>query len=148
MNALSLLDSLFDTDMDYGFGCMPELARPNYEIPAVDVTASKDAYTLTMELPGKQIDDVDITIKENRLTISSVKKEAAKQENKAESKAEEGPKFLLRERRSGYDFNRSFTLPRDVDAENVSASLANGILTVSIARTEAAQPRKIQINIA
>lgn len=152
MNELSFLDSLFDNfDGVYGGNY-----RGSY-VPKVDVMETKDAYTLDMELPGRNEGDVDIQLDRNVLTISSKKTE--KIEKKAEKcdehddgkdekceKADE-PKWLIRERKV-CDFSRSFSLPEDANGEEISAAFKNGILTVVIPRKAVNVPKRIEIKVA
>ena len=146
MNALSLFNDWLSKDFygSEGF-CGTSAALPN-----VDVTENKDSYVLDMDLPGRTENDVSLELNEGVLTISSVKTETKAIEDKSdkEEKAEaEKPQFLLRERRRS-DFRRSFTLPKDIDAEAVTAGFKNGVLTVKIPRKAEAAPRKIQISVA
>ena len=129
MNGLSLLDTFFGTDCT------------NY-MPRVDVIEMKDSYLMNMDLPGRSEAEVEISLKDDILTIASV--ENAKSE-KNEEKAQE--KFLLRERNNG-SFKRSFTLPKDVDPASVSAAFKNGILSIKMGRKAEAQERRIQIQVA
>ena len=149
MNALSLFNDWLNNDC-YGLsGSCGSYAQ----IPNVDVTENKDSYILDMDLPGRTENDVNLELNEGVLTIaSSSEKTETKQiednGNKSEEEnAAEKPQFLLRERRRA-SFRRSFTLPKDIDAEGVSAGFKNGVLTVKIPRKPESAPRKIQINIA
>lgn len=109
-------------------------------MPRADVIEKKDAYVIDMELPGFAEDDIAIDLKDRVLSIASVKK--AKDEKKPDENT-----WLLKERRC-MSFSRSFTLPEDIDAENVSANLKNGVLTISIPRKAAAQARRITLQSA
>lgn len=157
MNELSFLDSLFDNfDGVYGGNY-----RGSY-VPKVDVKETKYAYTLDMELPGRNEGDVDIQLDRNVLTISS--KNTEKIEKKAEKcdehntdknskngkdekceKADE-PKWLIRERKV-CGFSRSFSLPNDANGEEISAAFKNGVLTVVIPRKAVNVPKRIQIKV-
>ena len=155
MNELSLLDSLFDNfDGVYGGNY-----RGSY-VPKVDVMETKDAYTLDMELPGRNENDVDIQLDRNVLTISSKKSEkiekkaekcdehnACKNDKNEEAKKADEPKWLLRERKV-CGFSRSFSLPNDANGEEISASFKNGILTVVIPRKAVNVPKRIEIKVA
>lgn len=152
MNELSLLDSLFDNfDGVYGGNY-----RGSY-VPKVDVMETKDAYTLDMDLPGRNEGDVDIQLDRNVLTISSknAEKIAEKTEKKARKcdehdekceKADEA-KWLIRERKV-CDFSRSFSLPSDANGEEISAEFKNGVLTVVIPRKPVNVPKRIEIKVA
>jgi len=148
MNALSLFNDWLNNDF-YGTDGLCS----NSNVPDVDVTESKDAYTLDMDLPGRTENDVSLELNEGVLTISSEKAETKTIEDKSEKhekheeKGTEKPQYLLRERRRT-SFRRSFTLPKDIDAEGVTAGFKNGVLTVRIPRKAEVAPRKIQINIA
>lgn len=138
MNELSILDRLF------GDGCMnfATMGNGNYRMPEVDVMQSKDSYTFIMDLPGLSEKDIDLSIKENELTIASVKKAEDKKEKKADEDA-----WLLRERKS-LSFKRTFSLPRDLDQESASAKFENGVLTITFAKKAAAEIKKITISAA
>ena len=137
MNELSLLDSLFGND---GFSF--QAARSAYMAPKVDVLQKKDSYILSMDLPGKTEDDVEITLKNDVLTI-------ANSEKKAEEKPEENNEneiWLIRERTApSLKFRRTFTLPKDIDPAKVTANFKNGVLSIEIGRKEEAQEQKIKI---
>ena len=150
MNELALFNNLFD-------GFEDDYMLPSFNIkkvfqgPKVDVKEGKDAYTLEMDLPGKTEKDVDIELNHNVLTISSEMKSAKeeKKEEKAEKQEEkkDETKWLIRER-SFSKFTRSFTLPEDVDGENLSANVKNGVLTVTMPRRTPITPKKIAITCA
>ena len=147
MNALSLFNDWLNNDF-YGTNGLSCSAA----VPDVDVTESKESYVLDMDLPGRSEKDVNLEINEGVLTISSGKEEAKAIEDKSDKKGKEEAKdsevqYLLRERRRP-QFRRSFTLPKDIDAEKVTAGFKNGVLTVTIPRKPEVSPRKIQISIA
>ncbi len=140
MNELALFHNLFDDFGDDGF-LMPSFnVKKVFQSPKVDVKEDEKAYTLEMDLPGKTEKDVNVELNRNVLTISSVKEE--KKEDKSDKKDKD--KWLVRERVYS-QFSRSFTLPEDVDAENLSASVKNGVLTVSMPRKAVATPKRIAI---
>lgn len=104
-------------------------------VPAVDVQETEKAFVFTAELPGLGKDDVEITLEENLLTLTGERELNEK---------EEGDTYHRIERAYG-KFSRSFSLPSQVDSSQVEASFDNGLLTVSVPKSEEAQPRKIQI---
>ena len=143
MNELALFNDLFDGFGDDGF-LMPSFNyKKAFISPKVDVKEDKDAYIMEMDLPGMSDKDVDIELDRNVLTISS-KKEDKKDEKKEEK---DGAKWLIHER-SAMQFTRSFTLPEDVDSENLSAHVKDGILTVTMPRKALASPKRIAITAA
>ncbi|MBI2071488.1 MAG: Hsp20/alpha crystallin family protein [Gemmatimonadetes bacterium] len=106
--------------------------------PAVDVRETNDEIHVTTELPGLAPEDVHVTVENGVLTIGGEKKQEL-QEGK-----EEGSYHLF-ERRYGR-FERSFTLPRSVNAEQVKARFQDGVLTIVLPKAEEAKPRKVQID--
>lgn len=146
MNALSLFNDWLNSDY-YGFGRTQNCVFT----PAVDVTENKDSYVFDVDLPGRSEKDVNLELNDHVLTISSVKEaEKETEENTKESdeeNANEEETYLIRERRHP-DFKRTFSLPKDIDEENVSAGFKNGVLSIRIARRPEVQPKRIQINIA
>ena len=135
MNELALFNSLFDD----GFG-FPELRKTHFGMPKVDVKQKGDTYVLEMDLPGRTEKDVDLNLKDNVLTISSV------QEEKKESKKE--GEWLVHERTSS-SFSRSFTLPDDIEGAKITASFKNGVLTITMPRNKAlTESKKIAITAA
>ena len=112
-----------------------------YEImtPRVDVKEEDNSYVLEMELPGCCEKDVNIELEHGNLTISSKIEEV---EDKEEKKHK--AKWILKERRTS-SFTRRFTLPSDVDGENITANFKNGILTVMMQKKAIPAPKKISI---
>ena len=142
MNELSLFNSLFD-DGDLGF--FPAIAKNcSFGVPQVDVKETKDAYTLEMDLPGRTEKDVDVDLKDNVLTIASHTEETKEEKSKDKKDAEQ---WLIHERRTS-SFCRRFSLPKDIDAEAVSANFKNGVLSVNIPRKALSAPKKIAISVA
>ena len=92
-----------------------------------------------MDLPGKTQEDIDLSVKENVLTIASA--------NETEETKEE-VQFLLRERTFSSDFKRTFTLASDCDATKISAVFKNGVLEVTIPFKAQAAAQKIHIQAA
>lgn len=142
MNELSLFNRLFNND-DFGL-CYPTYEGRAYT-PSVDVKQTKDSYVLDMDLPGKTENDVDLSLKDDVLTISSHEEEV--KDAKTGEKEQENGEWLIRERRS-YNFTRRFTLPQDVNTDAVNATFKNGVLTIVMPRKPVAEPKKITINVA
>jgi HSP20 family protein len=91
--------------------------------PVVDVRESEDELTLQAELPGLTAEDVSVGVENGVLSISGEKKQELEE-------GKDGSDYHLVERSYGR-FERSFTLPRSVDAGKVKAEFANGVLTVN-----------------
>jgi HSP20 family protein len=106
-------------------------------VPAVSVEETENDLVLTAELPGMKSEDVDVQLENNILTIRGQKSEEKREE-------EEGRRYHLWERSYG-SFERSFTLPRTVKAEDITAEFENGLLHVRMPKAPEARSRRIQI---
>ena len=106
--------------------------------PAVDIREEDDGYLVQAELPGIAEKDLKVSVDDNVLTIS------ARTGKDAERKTDG---YLVRERRHAA-YTRSFVLPRDADHEGVSASFEDGLLTLTVPKTEASKARRIPVNAA
>ncbi|MDY6831572.1 MAG: Hsp20/alpha crystallin family protein [Thermodesulfobacteriota bacterium] len=104
--------------------------------PAIDVSETEAAYLVKAELPGLDKEAIDISITDGVLTISGEKKMETREEKE---------NYILTESRYG-SFSRSFALPPDASTDNVDATFANGVLTISVPKSEAARPRKITVS--
>jgi len=103
------------------------------EFPPVNLWLGENSVALTAELPGIAPDDVDLTVRENTLTL------------KGERKAQDETSVWHRRERPNGRFSRTVQLPFRVDPEQVEARFANGLLEVELHRPESDRPRKIQI---
>lgn len=104
--------------------------------PRVDIHEEENSYVLKADLPGVDVKDIEITLDKNVLTIKG---------ERAVEQTNEGQGFTRRERFSGA-FIRKFTLPETADGQNISATNANGVLTLTIAKRVESQPRRIEIS--
>jgi HSP20 family protein len=103
--------------------------------PALDISERKDAYVVTVEVPGVKADDLDITLEDGLLTIRGERRftqETSEQQ------------FHRVERRYG-SFRRSITLPSQVQADQIEASFEDGLLEVVVPKAEEAKPKKISV---
>ena len=106
-------------------------------VPAVDVHESDKEITLRTELPGLSNEDVELTVEQGRLTVQGEKR-FEKEESDGEYRRVE----------SLYGtFYRSFPLPDSIDHDNIAAHFDNGVLNVTLPKTEAAKPKKIDVQI-
>jgi HSP20 family protein len=103
--------------------------------PALDISERKDAYLVTVELPGIELDDLEITMEDGLLTIQG-------ERHFAHESSEQ--QFHRVERRYGA-FRRAITLPAQVQAEQIEASFDNGVLQIVVPKMEEAKPKRIQV---
>ena len=118
-NEFNLLDDIFG-DLNY----------TENKIMKTDIKEHKDNYSILVDLPGYNKDDIKISIDDGYLTISATM-------SKDEEEKENG-KFVRRERYFG-ECSRSFYVGDDIEVEDVKASLKNGTLTLEIPKKEQKQ---------
>jgi len=104
--------------------------------PAIDISERKDAYLVTVELPGVKLDDLEIAYQDGLLTIQG-------ERGVAPNSADEQTHLI--ERRSG-PFRRSVTLPLHVTADTIDASFEDGVLRVLVPKAEEAKPKRIEVH--
>jgi HSP20 family protein len=105
-------------------------------VPATDVSEDANTIQITMELAGVSPEDVRISLEGNVLTIRGEKRQ----------EDEENSERVHRIERIYGMFERTFVLPNTADPDRIEARYENGVLTVSIPKTERARPREIQVN--
>jgi HSP20 family protein len=104
-------------------------------MPALDISERKDAYLITVELPGVALDDVQVTMEDSLLTIQG---ERVFAHDSSEQQ------FHRIERRYGA-FRRSITLPAHVVADAVQATVDGGVLQILVPKAEEAKPKRITV---
>jgi HSP20 family protein len=105
-------------------------------LPATDVSETPEALVLRLEVPGLSREDLKISVERNILTVRGEKEQEVATENETFHRTE----------RSYGSFERSFSLPSHVDADDVKAALKAGVLTLRLPRREEARAREITID--
>jgi len=105
--------------------------------PAVDIKETDGAFTVEAELPGMSKDDVKVTVHDGVLTIKGERKQEEETEDKKVHRIE----------RFYGSFMRRFTLPDNVDENSVKASFKDGLLTLTIQKSEPKEPKAIEVNV-
>jgi HSP20 family protein len=107
------------------------------ESPRTDMSESEKEYELSVELPGMSEKDVEVTVKDNMITLKGEKK------SERETKEKD---YHIAERSYG-SVRRTFSMPPDVDTNKVKASFSKGVLTVHLPKTKeaASKPQKIEV---
>lgn len=104
--------------------------------PRMDVKESEEAYILHADLPGLKQNDVKITLNDHVLTISGERKHEDEKKNE---------KYHYVERAYG-SFQRSFTLPSSINGEKIKAEYKDGVLNITLPKTEESKPKEIAIS--
>ncbi len=105
--------------------------------PVMDVEETENDYRISAELPGLKKEDVKITFQNNTLTISGEKK--AEKEKKEDS-------YHRMERTYG-KFSRSVHIPGQVMADKIDAEFKDGVLNISLPKSEEAKPKQIEVKV-
>jgi HSP20 family protein len=114
-------------------------------VPSVDVVETDKEIEITAELPGLERKDVDISLEDDMLTIRGEKKSESVQDNKKDSSNNRN--YHLTERGYGV-FYRVLQLPPGIDPSTVKATMANGVLKITIPKPARTQAKKIEVKEA
>ena len=136
--SFSTLDRVLNLNRAIDQALAPGWIRAGSWIPALDIVETKDAYEVHAELPGVTPAQVEVGFERNVLTIRGTKASGLK------TGEANGARVHASERAAG-SFERTIRVPEFVDAEHIDARFENGLLTVSIPKAKAAQPRRIEI---
>jgi HSP20 family protein len=133
--ALARVDDEFDNLVRRSFG-----APANQFVPAVELTADGNDVLITVEVPGVNVEDIDVEVKGRTLTVSGERRDRT-EENQG--------KVYVRELRYG-SFRRTFQLPRAVEADQVEAEADNGLLRLRVRGVTPPAPtaQKVEIRSA
>jgi len=120
---------------------LAELARGSRLLsgwtPALDIFEDKDNLVVKAECPGMKREDIQVSLHDGSLSISGERKTESKHEDAEVYRAE---RFVGR-------FQRTVTLPTPVAGDKVKADYKDGILTITLPKTEEAKPKQIEVNV-
>jgi HSP20 family protein len=108
--------------------------RPEYVAPNVNIFETDEGYVLQAEMPGVSKEGLDLTVEGSEITITG-------RRNPDATVGE----TLFRERNAA-DYRRVFELDPAIDTAKVSAKIAQGVLTVTLPKSERVKPRKITVD--
>lgn len=130
-----MMSKRFSDIMDEFFNDAVSARRDSF-VPSIDVSETDDKFLISAELPGMSKDDININLENNRLSISG---------ERSFEKEDKGKKYHRVETKYG-SFERSFQLPDNVDQDSISASYENGLLEISIQKSEEEVKKQIEIS--
>ncbi|UFH55098.1 Hsp20/alpha crystallin family protein [Spirosoma sp. KNUC1025] len=137
-NFPSLIENFFGRDVNDFFNAN----TPSFNnVPAVNVVEHKDGFRIEVAAPGMKKDDFKLQLNHNNLTISG------SQQTQINDSDNSNERYTRREF-SYSSFQRTFTLPTSVDADNIQASYTDGLLKIEVPKREEAKikpPRQIEI---
>jgi HSP20 family protein len=125
------MNSFFD---DFFGERRSDLLEGNW-LPALDVSETEKEIIVRVELPGMTQQDIDLSLHENMLLLKGEKKPAPTKSQENYHRAE----------RSYGSFNRSLTLPANVDPNQVQATFKDGVLQITLSKVAEVKPQKISI---
>jgi HSP20 family protein len=117
---------------------MPERSAPRGYVPPIASYVAGSTFCIKIDLPGVEPSEVELTVKDNQLTLTGERKAAPEQHN--------GNRF--RQEMSYGPFTRTFTLPEGVTAEELRARFYNGVLEITAPLPAAKLPKKVPVQIA
>ena len=129
-DAVSRLDSVFDDVMGSMLGAA---TTPRALDPAIDVRVNDNEVVLVCDVPGVKQEDLEVTLENHVLTLKGTRRFESKHE-----------KQVMLGRAYG-SFSRAYALPDYVDDANLTAQLADGVLTIRVPKHAKAKPRRIEI---
>jgi HSP20 family protein len=135
----SLWEEIADLEREiervFGTPVVAESAAETAWMPAVDMVENENETMLVAELPGVNKEDVKLSVENGVLTMSGSRKANG---------LPEGAGWIRNEIRRG-DFHRSVRLPEGIQADKISATMANGILKIVLPKAEEVKPREIRV---
>jgi HSP20 family protein len=131
-----LFDDFFAAPELRSFGGAPRAGAADIT-PDLDVEETERAYIVRAELPGLDLQDIQVELKENALTISGEKRSERTED-------EAGRRYT---ERSFGRFSRTIPFPAEVDAEHVEATSANGVLTITLPKNAQARDKTRRIEV-
>ena len=131
-----LLPSIFNDFFDNNW-----MVKTNATAPAINVIESEKEYKVEVAAPGMTKDDFNIHLSEDNELVITMEK---KNENQEEDK--ENKKYLRREF-SYTKFQQALILPDDVEKENISASVSEGVLTITLPKLQPEEKAKVSRQI-
>jgi HSP20 family protein len=129
-----IVESIFTND----FFSRWDRQLPETNYPDVDIIEEKDAFRIRADMPGMEKNDIKVEVANGVLSISG--------EKKAEKMEKDKNHYYHFERSYGA-FNRTFKLPENVMSEQVDAKYANGVLELSLKKSEMSKPKAIEVRV-
>ncbi len=127
------MDQLFERFFNGGNG--GSVSQPGIWAPRLDLAQTEDAYEVSVELPGMNADDIHVELQHGDLWITGEQKRETEEKGRTWHRVE----------RSYGQFRRVVRLGDDVDPEHVEAEYRDGVLHITVKKSEEAQTKKITI---
>ena len=129
------MERVFDSLLGRTVGTMLRTGDRDRYVPSLDVSETKDAYLVHVDLPGVDPADVKVEMHDGKLAISG----------KRETKTEDKDRNFHRVERSRGSFFRALSVEGEVDVDNIEAKYEHGVLNITLPKVAKQQPKKIEI---
>ena len=106
--------------------------------PALDLREDKDSLVATVEVPGMKKEEIEVSVHEGVLSVSGERTQEAETEESG----------VHRRERSYGRFQRTLSLPKPVKVSDIKAAYKDGVLTITMPKTEEAKPKQITVDVA
>lgn len=134
-DAFSLLRKEMDDLISNFWGSNPTNWLAGNLSPAVDVSEQENAFIMKVDIPGLEAKDLNVQVHGNMVTVSGQRQEESETKDKT---------YYRMERRQG-SFSRTINMPCNINEGEVAAEYVNGVLSLTLPKTEASKPKKIAI---
>ena len=137
------LDRIFNLREDFDdivkdfFAGFSNISASRGVYPLLDIKEDKEKYTIDVEIPGIEKNDLKISVKKDNLIIQGEKKETKKKEEES----------YLRVERSYGNFMRSVKLPTEINQEQITAKYNNGVIKIILPKTKKDKTKEVQVKI-
>lgn len=125
------MNRLFSSSLRRGSSTLGEY------LPSLEVKEDENQFLVHLDIPGMERKDLDISVTGNILTIKGERKE---------EESKKGKGYFYSERRYG-SFQRSVELPVEVDSDKVAAAYKDGVLELTLPKSEKAKPKQIKVDV-
>ena len=132
------MERMFDSLLGRTVGTMMRSGGNERFIPSLDIGETKEAFEVSLDLPGVKPEDVKVEMQDGKLVISGERS----------SKSDTKEKNMHRVERSSGSFYRAVSLPVDVNVEQIDARYEHGVLHVTLPKVAKQQPKKIEVRTA
>lgn len=132
----SLRDDFDDIVNDF-FSGFSRIGAARSVYPLLDIREDKDKYTIGIEIPGVEKNDLKISVKKENLVVQGEKKEEKKKQEES----------YLRVERSYGKFMRSISLPTEVDQSKITAKYNNGVLKIVLPKTKKGKVKEVEVKV-
>ena len=138
LNGVLTRMATFSRAMDDVIGRTDESFSGQDWIPAMDAWETEQAFVVQLDLPGVTAEQVDVSFDRNTLLVQGTRTDTVS--------SDESEKRVFFVERTPGAFTRTLRFPQYVDTSKIDAKFANGVLTITVPKSEAAKPRKISVS--